>query len=119
MSSSPALLALALLAGCGSETTEQPSDPRRRRRLPGHDQAQVRQTTIKSEPKRIVVVGLREQDALLALGIVPVGTTEWYGEHPGAIFPWAKDALGDAKRPTVLSFTDGIQYEQVAALRPT
>ena len=53
------------------------------------------------------MVGLREQDALLALGVVPVATTEWYGKHPGAIFPWAKDELGDAKSPTVLSNTDG------------
>src|SRR4051794_18919196 len=59
-------------------------------------------TTIKSEPKRVVVAGLREQDALLALGVVPVATTEWYNKHPGAIFPWAKDALGNAKVPTVL-----------------
>ena len=44
----------------------------------------------------MVVVGLREQDALLALGVVPVATTEWFGKHPGAIFPWAKEALGSA-----------------------
>jgi hypothetical protein len=31
------------------------------------------------------VVGLLEQDALLALGVVPVATTEWFGEHPGAV----------------------------------
>jgi iron complex transport system substrate-binding protein len=65
-----------------------------------------------------VVVGLREQDALLALGVVPVATTEWYGKHPGAIFPWAKDDLGDAPRPTVLDDTDGIEIEKVAAQRP-
>jgi iron complex transport system substrate-binding protein len=75
-------------------------------------------TTIESPPKRVVVVGLREQDALLALGVVPVATTEWYGDHPGAIFPWAKDELGDAKLPEVLDDTDGIQVERVAALRP-
>lgn len=75
-------------------------------------------TTIKSEPKRVVVAGLREQDALLALGVVPVATTEWYGKHPGAIFPWAKDKLGDAKLPTVLSSTDGLQIEKIAAQRP-
>ena len=53
------------------------------------------------------MAGLREQDALLALGIVPVATTEWYGKHPGAIFPWAEEALGDAPKPEVLDFTDG------------
>src|SRR6185436_17073350 len=75
-------------------------------------------TTITAAPKRIVVAGLREQDSLLALGVVPVATTEWYGNHPGAIFPWAEQALGDAPKPEVLSFTDGIQFEKIAALRP-
>lgn len=75
-------------------------------------------TTIEAEPKRVVVAGLREQDALLALGVVPVATTEWYGKHPGAIFPWARKALGDAKLPTVLSQTDGIDVERIAAQRP-
>jgi iron complex transport system substrate-binding protein len=75
-------------------------------------------TTITEAPERVVVVGLREQDALLSLGVVPVGTTEWYGKHPGAIFPWATKALGSAPRPEVLSFADGIQFEKVAALRP-
>ena len=75
-------------------------------------------TTIESEPKRVVVAGFREQDALLALGVVPVATTEWYGEHPGAIFPWAKDELGSAKLPTVLSSTDGYEIEKIAAQRP-
>jgi iron complex transport system substrate-binding protein len=76
------------------------------------------ETTLTEAPTRVVVAGLREQDALLALGIVPVATTEWYGGHPGAIFPWAEKALGDAPRPTVLSFTDGIQFERIARLRP-
>ena len=39
-------------------------------------------TTIEQPPERVVVVGLRDQDALLALGIVPVATTEWFGDHP-------------------------------------
>jgi iron complex transport system substrate-binding protein len=36
-------------------------------------------TTVKAEPKRIVAVGLVEQDVLLSLGVVPVATTEWFG----------------------------------------
>jgi iron complex transport system substrate-binding protein len=75
-------------------------------------------TTIESAPERVVVVGLREQDALLSLGVVPVATTDWYGDQPGAIFPWAKDELGDAPLPTVLDDTDGIEIEKVAAQRP-
>ncbi|MEV6282554.1 iron-siderophore ABC transporter substrate-binding protein [Kribbella sp. NPDC051770] len=73
---------------------------------------------IKAAPQRVVSVGLIEQDALLALDVVPVGTTEWFGEKPGALFPWAKDKLGDRPLPTVLKDKDGIQFEQIAALRP-
>jgi iron complex transport system substrate-binding protein len=75
-------------------------------------------TTIKSAPERIVVVGLVEQDALLSVGVVPVGTTEWFGEQPGAIWPWASGKLAGAAKPAVLTNTDGIQFEKVAALRP-
>lgn len=74
--------------------------------------------TIAAEPKRIVTVGLVEQDALLALGVVPVATTEWFGKKPGAVWPWAEAALGSAPKPQVLTNTDGVQFEKVAALRP-
>jgi iron complex transport system substrate-binding protein len=75
-------------------------------------------TTVEQAPERVVVAGLREQDAVLALGVVPVGTTEWYGNHPGAIFPWAKEALGNGETPTVLKTTDGLETEKIAALQP-
>jgi iron complex transport system substrate-binding protein len=75
-------------------------------------------TVIKETPKRIVLVGLVEQDALLALGVTPVATTEWFGNKPGALFPWAKAKLGDGAVPQVLSDKDGIQFEKVAALQP-
>ncbi|NGO07741.1 iron-siderophore ABC transporter substrate-binding protein [Streptomyces sp. HC44] len=76
-------------------------------------------TSIKAEPKRIVTVGLTDQDAVLALGKVPVGTTEWLGGYKGAIGPWAADKLGGAKTPTVLKDTGtGPQTEKIAALKP-
>ncbi|GAB2941394.1 iron-siderophore ABC transporter substrate-binding protein [Streptomyces heilongjiangensis] len=76
-------------------------------------------TTITSEPKRIVTVGLTDQDAVLALGKVPVGTTEWLGGYKGAVAPWAEDRLGSAEAPTVLKDTGtGPQVEKIAALEP-
>ena len=74
-------------------------------------------TEVPSAPERIVTVGLTEQDSVLALGMTPVGVTEWYGEQPYATWPWAQDELGDAE-PEVLSRTDGFQYERIAALDP-
>jgi iron complex transport system substrate-binding protein len=74
-------------------------------------------TEVTAEPERIVTVGLTEQDGVLALGMAPVGVTEWYGDQPFATWPWAQDELGDAE-PEVLSQTDGFQYERIAALEP-
>jgi iron complex transport system substrate-binding protein len=77
-------------------------------------------TTVEEAPTRVVTVGLIEQDALLALGIVPVATTEWFGEYPGAVFPWAQDeleALG-AEPPASLGNSNTVNFEAIAAQRP-
>ena len=76
-------------------------------------------TTITEQPARIVTVGLTDHDALLALGIVPVGTTEWFGGYPGSIWPWAQDeldALGGAIPEAVGG--ESINLEKIAALQP-
>lgn len=74
-------------------------------------------TEIPAAPERIVTVGLTEHDTVLALGLTPVGVTDWYGDQPYATWPWAQDELGDAT-PEVLTSADGIQLEKVAALDP-
>ena len=73
-------------------------------------------TTVPAEPERVVSVGFTDQDPLLALGVVPVGVREWYGEQPNATWPWATAALGDAQ-PTVLPAAE-LAFEQIAALEP-
>lgn len=123
-----ALLVAAALAGCGADSGSPSSaaaKPAGSGDSAGSDAAfpvtiehKYGETTIEERPERVVTVGLTEQDALLALGVVPVGTTEWFGGYPGAIGPWAQDDLGNASKPTVLHDTDGIQFEQIAALRP-
>lgn len=75
------------------------------------------ETTVPSEPQRVVVVGVTEQDILLELGVTPIATTEWYGEQPYAVWPWATELLGDAE-PTVLDQTDGLEFEKIASLKP-
>ena len=61
-------------------------------------------------------VGFTDQDTLLALGVVPVGIRDWYGDQPDAVWPWATDELGDAE-PTVISSAE-LDFEAVAALEP-
>jgi iron complex transport system substrate-binding protein len=75
-------------------------------------------TTITERPERIAVVGLLEQDTLLALGIVPVGTTEWFGGYPGALWPWAQEKLGNAAPPELISDATAINFEKLASLQP-
>lgn len=74
-------------------------------------------TTIEAEPQRVVTVGVTEQDFVLAVGVTPVGVTDWYGDQPYATWPWAQDELGDAQ-PEVLTTDDGFNYEAIAALEP-
>jgi iron complex transport system substrate-binding protein len=115
-----ALAALVALAGCGS-SDDPGATPGTSAAVDGSFPARVEHkfgtTTVPSKPRRIVVVGLTEQDTVLALGYKPIATTEWYGEQPYAVWPWARAALGDSK-PTVLHNSDGFEFEKIAALRP-
>ncbi|HTQ18442.1 ABC transporter substrate-binding protein [Mycobacterium sp.] len=75
------------------------------------------QTVIKEPPKRVVSAGYTEQDDLLALGVVPIAVTNWWGDQPFAVWPWAQPKLGDAK-PTMLNLDNGIPVDQIAGLKP-
>ena len=112
-----AIAAMIALAGCGGESDDQTETKTSGGSFPVKVDHEFGSTTVKSEPKRIVVAGLTEQDTVLQLGFTPVATTEWYGEQPYAVWPWAQDMLGDAK-PTVLKQTDGPEYEKIAGLKP-
>lgn len=79
-------------------------------------------TEIPEVPQRVVTLGLSDQDPVLALGVVPVGVTYWYGDYPHAVWPWAQDELGDAE-PVVLEegmFTGDqeFNYEEILDLQP-
>lgn len=71
---------------------------------------------IESQPERVVSVGYSDQDVILALGVVPVGIRDWYGDQPFGVWPWAQDELGDAE-PVLLSAAE-LEFEAIAALRP-
>jgi iron complex transport system substrate-binding protein len=75
------------------------------------------ETTIPEPPKRVVSAGFTGQDDLLALGVVPVAVTNWFGDQPFGVWPWAQPRLGNTK-PVVLNLDNGIQVQRIAALKP-
>jgi iron complex transport system substrate-binding protein len=75
------------------------------------------ETSIAEPPKRVVSAGFTGQDDLLALGIVPVAVTNWFGDQPFGVWPWAQSKLGQAK-PVVLNLDNGIQINQISGLKP-
>jgi iron complex transport system substrate-binding protein len=75
------------------------------------------ETKIPGPPKRVVSAGYAEQDDLLAVGVVPVAVTDWFGNQPFGVWPWAQPKLGGAQ-PVVLDLSNGIQVDQIATLKP-
>lgn len=108
----------ALLAGCQSEPAS-PSGGQEEQGagFPVTIAHKYGSTEIPAPPERIVTVGLTEQDYVLALGGALVGVREWFGGHPGALWPWAAEHLGDTPTPEVLP-VDALNLEQIAALAP-
>jgi len=124
LASSGALGLSAFLAACGSSSGGSASEgpaasggAEGGKSFPVTVEHKYGSATIKSAPKRVVCVGLLEQDSVLALGVVPVGVTSWLGAAKGEIYPWAKDKLGDSPLPKVLD-SKKINVEEIAALRP-
>jgi iron complex transport system substrate-binding protein len=75
------------------------------------------ETTVAAPPKRVVSAGFTEQDGLLAVGVVPIAVTNWWGDQPFAVWPWAQPKLGSAQ-PMVLSLENGLEFDKIAALKP-
>jgi iron complex transport system substrate-binding protein len=75
------------------------------------------ETTVAAPPKRVVSAGFTEQDDLLAVGVVPIAITNWWGDQPFAVWPWAQPKLGPAQ-PAVLSLDNGLEFDKIAALKP-
>jgi iron complex transport system substrate-binding protein len=102
-------------AAAGDDATAQDDDAVAAAAFPVSIEHRYGSTEITEEPERVVSVGFADQDAILALGVAPVGIRDWYGDQPFAVWPWAQDELGDAE-PEVLGAE--LNFEAIAALRP-
>ncbi|MFD4469500.1 ABC transporter substrate-binding protein [Rhodococcus sp. NPDC058505] len=105
-------VALAVATGCGSGDA-QPSGSTGA--TLGDKYGRV---VVADDPRRVVSVGYNDHDAILALGVVPVGVFDWYGNQPDATWPWAHDRLGGAHPAVIGTAGAGLDIEAVAATDP-
>ncbi|WP_189543845.1 iron-siderophore ABC transporter substrate-binding protein [Streptomyces gelaticus] len=121
-------LGAGLLAGCGSGSVDEKSDDAPAAAdgaFPVTVEHAFGSTQITKAPRRVVSVGYTDDQAVLALGIKPVGMVDQYpnpaGKSPdiNTQWPWVKDKWGDTRPEVVMNNGDsGPNYEKIAALRP-
>ncbi|AVZ40015.1 MULTISPECIES: ABC transporter substrate-binding protein [unclassified Dietzia] len=73
------------------------------------------ETTIESEPQRVVTLGWGDVDNAIALGVNPVGYAR-SADYPG-LQPWARDAAGEIDAVDLGSASEP-DYERIASLEP-
>ncbi|MFD7868568.1 iron-siderophore ABC transporter substrate-binding protein [Streptomyces sp. NPDC059783] len=127
---SAAALGVGLLAGCGSDTKDDADKaadkaPAAAGAFPVTVEHAFGSTEITKAPERVVSVGYTDDQAILALGIKPVGMVDQYPNPEGTTpdintqWPWVKDKWGDARPEVIMKNGDtGPNYEKIASLRP-
>jgi iron complex transport system substrate-binding protein len=107
-------LGFALLAGCGGSAT-----PAAESTAAAADTVTIAhkfgETKIPANPQRVVTAGWIDQDFVLPLGVVPVGTRGGYFENYND-FPWVKKATDGKGVPAIEG--DTINFEGIAAAKP-
>jgi iron complex transport system substrate-binding protein len=71
--------------------------------------------TVAAEPTRVVALGWSDAETALALGVQPVGASDWLG-YPEGLGPWAQSVAYD--QPPVIIDTTEPSLEAIAALEP-
>ena len=126
-----ASLAVLALAGCSASASDAPSEAPLTTDdgVAGSDEGAFPvtiehafgETTIASEPQRVVTWGWASADAALALGVVPVAIPfQGYGGDEDGVLPWIADELEamGAETPTVLPDSAEAPIDAIAAAEP-
>ncbi|WP_072806911.1 iron-siderophore ABC transporter substrate-binding protein [Rhodococcoides yunnanense] len=75
-------------------------------------------TLVEDAPARVVTLGWSSQDAVLALGTVPVAMERFSGDGiDDDVLPWDATAMGDTKTELLTSNPD-VPFEQILGLEP-
>ncbi|TNM68907.1 iron-siderophore ABC transporter substrate-binding protein [Streptomyces sp. NP160] len=83
--------------------------------FPATVQTKFGAVTIESAPQRVVALGWGDAETALALGVQPVGASDWLAFGGEGVGPWAAGLYTTA--PTIIETLEP-SYEAIAALRP-
>ncbi|MEH3079023.1 MAG: iron-siderophore ABC transporter substrate-binding protein [Quadrisphaera sp.] len=83
--------------------------------FPATVQTKFGDVTIASAPQRVVALGWGDAETALALGVQPVGASDWLGFGGEGVGPWAKGLYTQA--PVIIETLEP-SYEAIAALKP-
>jgi iron complex transport system substrate-binding protein len=113
-------IGMALIVGCGNNAkTDSPSASGSSTAAAQGEEVVIKhkfgETKIPANPQRIVTAGWIDQDFVLPLGVVPVGTRGGYFDNYND-FPWVKQETGGKGVPAIDG--DTINFEGIAAAKP-
>jgi len=112
-----ALVLTASLAACGGTSTPESAGPSSGAgsAFPVTVDTAFGQVTVEKAPTRVVALGWSDAETALALGVQPIGASDWLAFGGEGVGPWAKGLY--EKAPTILG-TQELSFEAVAALQP-
>jgi iron complex transport system substrate-binding protein len=111
------VMTVVLLAACGGggseEKTGEKAEPSNTEEKSYTVEHAMGSTTIKSTPKRVVILTNEGTEALLAMGVKPVGAVQsWLGD------PWYEHISKDMDGVEVVGTESEVNVEKIATLKP-
>jgi iron complex transport system substrate-binding protein len=110
------IIALFLLAACGGaeeKTTEKKETEKPKEETSYTIEHSMGSTTIKGTPKRVVILTNEGTEALLAMGVTPVGAVQSFTGDP-----WYDHIADQLKDTKVVGVESEVNVEAIAALKP-
>lgn len=118
MSAAVAIAAVLTVASCSSDSDDESDSAASASSdgaFPVSIDTKFGDVTVESRPQRVVALGWADAETALALGVQPVGASDWLAFGGDGVGPWA-DGLYTSS-PEIIG-TQEPSYEAVAALEP-
>lgn len=111
------VLTLIFLAACGNKeadkTAEKKEEPKKTEETSYTVEHAMGSTTLEKTPERVVILTNEGTEALLAMGVTPVGAVQsWTGD------PWYDHIADEMKDAKVVGVESQVTLEAIAALKP-